>query len=67
MNTFSDVSLISLLAPLIIIQFILVVVALVDLFKGRKTLGPKWMWILIIVFVTTLGPILYFVIGRKRA
>lgn len=66
METFSDVNLIALVAPLIIIQFILVVVALVDLIKGRETLGPKWMWVLIIIFVTTIGPIVYFIIGRKR-
>ena len=67
MDAFTDVNLILLLAPLIIIQFILIIVALVDLFKGKETLGPKWLWLLIIVLITTIGPILYFIIGRKRA
>lgn len=67
MDAFTDVNLILLLAPLIIIQFILIIVALVDLFKTKETLGPKWLWLLIIVLITTIGPILYFIIGRKRA
>lgn len=43
MDAFTDVNLILLLAPLIIIQFILIIVALVDLFKTKETLGPKWL------------------------
>lgn len=55
-----------LIAPLIIIQLILTVVALIDLGKIHATNGPKWMWVLIIVFVTTIGPIIYFIVGRKQ-
>lgn len=66
MEALSDVNLFALLAPLIIIQFILVIVALIDLLRRKETLGPKWLWILIVIFVTTLGPILYFIVGRKR-
>lgn len=66
MEAFNDINLFQLLAPLIIIQVILIVVALIDLIKRQNTLGPKWMWTLIIIFVTTLGPIIYFVVGRKH-
>lgn len=66
MEAFNDLNLFQLLAPLIIIQVILVVVALIDLIKRENILGPKWMWTLIIIFVTTLGPIIYFVVGRKH-
>jgi len=66
MESFSDLNIIALLAPLIIIQFILVIVALIDLIRVEQTLGPKWMWVLIILFVTTIGPIVYFIVGRKR-
>lgn len=66
MESFSDLNIIALLAPLIIIQFILVIVALIDLIRVEQTLGPKWMWVLIILFVTTIGPIIYFIVGRKR-
>jgi hypothetical protein len=55
-----------LLAPIIIIQIILLVVSLVDLFRIERTNGPKWMWILIILLVNIIGPILYFVIGRRN-
>ncbi len=66
MESFSALNIVALLAPLIIIQFILVIVALIDLIRVEQTLGPKWMWVLIILFVTTIGPIVYFIIGRKR-
>ena len=66
MESFSVLNIVTLLAPLIIIQFILVIVALIDLIRVKQTLGPKWMWVLIILFVTTIGPIVYFIIGRKR-
>jgi hypothetical protein len=55
-----------LLAPIIIIQIILLVVSLVDLFRIERTNGPKWMWILIILLINIIGPILYFVIGRRN-
>jgi hypothetical protein len=57
---------IPLLVPLLVIQLVLLVVALLDLRKQRRTQGPKWLWVLIIVFVNTIGPILYFVIGREE-
>ena len=54
-----------LIAPLFIIQLILMIVALLDLRKVHATNGPKWIWVLIILFVSTLGPIIYFIAGRK--
>nr|WP_318281158.1 PLD nuclease N-terminal domain-containing protein [Paenibacillus bovis] len=40
--------------------------ALVSCLRQKETRGPKWVWILIIVAGNLLGPILYFVIGRKN-
>jgi DMSO reductase anchor subunit len=57
---------IPLLVPLLAIQLVLLVVALLDLRKQRRTKGPKWLWVLIIVFGEMIGPILYFVIGREE-
>lgn len=57
----------ALIAPLIVIQFILMIVALVDLVKIHATNGPKWLWAIIIVFVNMLGPILYFIVGRRQS
>lgn len=56
----------ALVAPIITIQVILILIALVDLIKTEKTNGPKWMWVLVILFINILGPILYFIIGKKH-
>jgi len=53
------------LIPLILIQLGLVIFALIDLIRREKTRGPKWVWVLIILFLNFLGPILYFVVGRE--
>jgi hypothetical protein len=60
------VSNLPILAPILIIQLILIIVAIIDLVRIEKTNGPKWLWALIILFINIIGPILYFVIGRKR-
>jgi hypothetical protein len=55
-----------ILAPIFIIQLILLSVAIIDLIRIEKTNGPKWLWAIIIIFVNIIGPILYFVIGRRN-
>lgn len=55
-----------IVAPLLIIHLILLIVSLVDLSRIEKTNGPKWLWGLIILFINIIGPILYFVIGRRN-
>jgi hypothetical protein len=54
-----------MLIPVIAIQLILLVVALLDLRGRAATRGPKWMWALIILFIQIIGPIAYFVAGRR--
>ena len=56
-----------LIAPLLFIQLILMVVALIDLSRIYDTNGPKWLWALIIIFGNLLGSIVYFIIGRKQS
>lgn len=56
-----------IIAPLLVVQLILMVVALIDWIRIEKTNGPKLLWLFIILFVSTLGPILYFIFGRKEA
>lgn len=56
----------ALLAPLFIIQLILMIVALVDIRRIHATNGPKWAWVLITIFVNIVGPIIYFIFGRKN-
>ncbi|RHW38075.1 PLDc_N domain-containing protein [Neobacillus notoginsengisoli] len=55
-----------LLLPILIIQLLLLVVALVDLFRIEKTNGPKWAWALAILFASILGPVCYFIFGRRN-
>lgn len=54
-----------IIAPFLIIQFILMIVALIDWVKIKNTRGPKIMWLFIIFLANIIGPILYFTIGRK--
>jgi drug/metabolite transporter (DMT)-like permease len=53
------------LVPVIIIQLALMITALVDLIRRERVRGPKWAWALVIVFVNYIGPIIYFVAGRR--
>ncbi len=55
-----------LLVPVIILEFGLMITALVDLIRREKTKGPKWVWILVIVLVNLFGPIIYFLAGREE-
>ncbi|MEH7332218.1 PLD nuclease N-terminal domain-containing protein [Neobacillus drentensis] len=55
-----------ILLPIVIIQLILLIVSIIDLVRIEKTNGPKWLWAIIILFVNIIGPILYFVIGRRN-
>jgi hypothetical protein len=54
------------LIPVLIIQLVLMISALVDLVRREKTRGPKWVWVLVILFVNYIGPIVYFVAGRQE-
>jgi hypothetical protein len=58
--------LLPLLIPILIIQYALVIAAIIDLSRRETTRGPKMMWVLVIVLVNFIGPILYFVIGRDE-
>ena len=56
----------AIIMPIIIIQLVLMIVAIIDLVRIEKTNGPKVLWVFIILFINLLGPILYFVIGRRN-
>lgn len=55
-----------LIIPILFIQLLLMVWALLDLVKRDKTKGPKWLWALIILFINFIGPLLYIFIGRDE-
>ena len=60
-------AIIAILVPIVVLELILVVAALYDLTRpGRRVRGDsKLMWGLIVIFVSTIGPILYFLVGRE--
>ncbi len=55
-----------LLIPVVLIELGLMVTALVDLIRRSQTRGPKWAWALVIVLINFIGPIIYFIVGRKE-
>ncbi len=64
MTTFEQI--LPYLIPILIIELILAVIAILDLVKQQSLRGPKWMWVVIVCFVQIVGPILYFVLARKE-
>jgi hypothetical protein len=56
-----------LLIPVVLIELVLLIIALVDLVKREYVRGGnKIVWVLIIVFVSMIGPIVYLLIGRQE-
>ncbi|MED4028714.1 PLD nuclease N-terminal domain-containing protein [Priestia megaterium] len=55
-----------LIAPILFLQLLLMIPALISCIKQEETNGPKWLWGLIILCVNIVGPVLYFVLGRKK-
>ncbi|WP_430539436.1 PLD nuclease N-terminal domain-containing protein [Listeria rocourtiae] len=55
----------ALLAPLLILYAILTVTALVDLIRHWSSRQNPVLWLILILFVSTFGPIIYFIFGRK--
>ncbi|GAC1350397.1 MAG: hypothetical protein NVSMB27_32520 [Ktedonobacteraceae bacterium] len=57
-----------LVLPLAALELILIIVALVDLIRREpsRVNGSKIVWGLIIVLIATIGPICYFILGRKE-
>jgi hypothetical protein len=62
-------TLLAILIPILVIQLGLLAWALYDLTRpGRRVKGDsKVVWALIIIFVSIIGPILYFLVGREDA
>lgn len=55
-----------LLAPIIILEIMLVGFCLYRLTKDRVKFLPKWAWALIIICVQLIGGIAFLLIGRER-
>jgi hypothetical protein len=59
-------ALLPFLIPVILLELALIAVALIDLAQRERTRGPKWLWVIIILAVSGIGPIIYFVLGREE-
>ncbi|WP_438432530.1 PLD nuclease N-terminal domain-containing protein [Gorillibacterium sp. sgz500922] len=57
-----------LLLPVFILQLILMVIAVTDLIRSEpaRIRGSKWLWAIVIVLGEVLGPVVYFVAGRRN-
>lgn len=67
MQEFIDAINWALVTPILIIQGILLLIALIDWAKADNLNGSKWLWFWIIILLNTVGPIIYFVFGRRRS
>lgn len=56
----------ALVAPLLGLQLILAIVAIIDIARSYETNGPKWVWIIVSLLGSMIGPIIYFIFGRKN-
>lgn len=51
--------------PIFLIELVLLIAALVNIFKHKKyRFGNRIMWIIIVVVFEIIGPIFYFTVGR---
>ena len=58
-------SILPIILPFVLVGFVLIIVALFDLYRHREKRENILMWAIIILFFNTIGSVLYFVIGRK--
>jgi hypothetical protein len=65
----TDGQLLLLLTPVILIELGLILFALRDLLRPERHVrgNSKLLWGIVIVFISLLGPIIYFVAGREEA
>ncbi len=54
------------LIPILIIEYGLLIFAIVQLVKNEVRYLPKWGWALIIVFINIIGPIVFLLTGKKK-
>lgn len=67
MDAISSEKLLILIAPLIALQLLLMIIALVVCARSQEVNGPKLMWVLIILFGNLIGTVMFFVFGRRSS
>ena len=61
----STAHILMMVIPLVIVQFTLLITAILSLVKKEVRSEDKILWALLIVFVGTFGPIIYFAVGSN--
>jgi hypothetical protein len=55
------------LIPLLVVEIVLLFVAIIDLDRRKYVTGNnKLVWVLVIVIIGIIGPVIYFVFGRRE-
>lgn len=54
-----------LIGPLLALQVLLAVIGLISLSKAERVRGPRWMWVLFLIFGNLLGSVAYFTLARR--
>lgn len=64
----TTVEIIKLMAPLLILEAIMIIFSLYRLVKDRVKYLPKWAWAFVIVVFNfvVIGPLVFLMIGRER-
>lgn len=44
---------------------VLDVIVILDILKSNKDMEKKILWVIAVIFLPLLGPLLYYIIGRK--
>lgn len=57
--------LLPIIIPILVLQFILLAVSLISIFKKRLPFNQIALWLLIVVFGSIIGMVVYFAIGSK--
>lgn len=56
-----------LFIPLILLELILMITAVVSVLKQKKfRFGSKGIWLFIVIIFQIIGPVIYFVFGRSE-
>lgn len=67
MSTEQIMQYLPLLLPLVILQYGLAIAAIVHIVRHKQfRFGNLPLWIIICLFVSIIGPILYFILGRAE-
>lgn len=66
LNGMSIIEILKLFAPYIALELCFKIFCLIKLSRDRVKYLPKWGWVLVILFINTLGWVFYLTIGRKK-